>query len=114
MKNVSDPADSESGRGAGGKGQTLTSETTVVLRALVLALLGLSSPVSHTAQLVALGERSVRDTGQHVVSGGGGAPGVLRWEGGHQVCERSGRHCDDLRAICAKQLLKNQKCRGVG
>lgn len=100
--------------GHGRKNETHTSEATVVLGTLVLALLGLGSPIGHTAQLIALGERSVRHTRQHAVSGGGGAPAVLRWEGGHQVCKRSGRHCDDLRAIRAGQLLKNQKIRGVG
>jgi hypothetical protein len=74
-----------------------TSEATVVLRALVLTFLGLGSPVGHAAKLVALGERSIWHTGEHVVGRGGGAPGVLRREGSHQVGERSGRHfCDDL------------------
>jgi hypothetical protein len=101
--------------GGTGTVHLLVSETTVVLRTLVLTLLGLSSPVGHAAKLVALGERSIWHTRKHVIGRGGGAPGVLRGEGGHQVGERSGRHFYyDLWAICAGQLLKNQKYRGVG
>jgi hypothetical protein len=86
-----------------------TPETAVVLRALVLAILRLSSPVSHTAKLVALGERSVGHARQHVVGAGGGAPGVLRREGGHQVGDGNGSHLDYDRVLCAEQILKKIK-----
>lgn len=66
-----------------------TSEVPVVLRATTtLAVLRLSGPVGHAAQLIALGERRVRSALQHVVGAGGGAPGVLRGEGSHEVGNR--------------------------
>jgi hypothetical protein len=98
------------GRGAEKKAvKGHTSETAVVLRTLVLALLGFSSPVSHTAELVALGERSVRHAREHVVGRGGGAPAVLCREGGHQVGDRNGSHSDYDRVLCAGQILKKIK-----
>lgn len=90
-----------------------TSETTVVLGTLVLTLLGLSSPVGHAAKLVALGERSVWHTGKHVIGRGGGAPGVLRGEGGHQVGERSGRHFDYDGQFALGNCSKIKKVEGV-
>lgn len=72
---------------------TLTPEIPVVLLAtLPLTVLGLRSPVSHAAQLVAFGEGSVGHTTEHVVARGGGTPRVFSWQGSHQVCDRSRSH----------------------
>lgn len=70
-----------------------TTEVAVVLLAtLAVTGLGLGSPVGHTAQLVALGEGSVGDAVEHVVSSSGRTPRVLSREGSHQISDGNRSH----------------------
>lgn len=64
----------------------------VLLTTTSLTTLGIRGPVGHAAELVTLGERSVRDTTEHVVGRGRGAPSVVRREGADQVGNRGMRH----------------------
>lgn len=66
----------------------LTTEVPVVLLAtLSVTVLGLSSPVGHAAQLVALREGSVGHAVEHVVTSGDRTPRVLSRKGGHQISD---------------------------
>lgn len=77
--------------------RSLTSEVAVVLLAtLASTILGLSSPVGHAAQLVALGERSIGNTLEHVVARGGGAPSILSRQSGDEVRDRNRSHCQKM------------------
>lgn len=79
--------------------RSLTSEVTVVLLAtLTSTVLGLSGPVSHTAQLVALGERSIGNALEHVVARGGGTPGILSRQSGDEVRDRNRSHYQKMYA----------------
>lgn len=93
-----------------GLARYLTSVVAVVgLTTTTLARLGLRSPVSHTAELVALRERSVGNTAQHVVGGGRGAPGVARGEGRHKVSDRDGGHDEGSGNIQRKTRTEEER-----